>query len=104
MRFPILILRRVLNDLNHIKHQKCQELLDIEFFRPFTLKNLVSYLEVLDFDGMVCGKLYHNNQNENELKLYTFDQISSEVKFREVFKNSNIISLHNSFIKMFFKR
>ena len=56
IRFPILILRSVLHDLNHAKHQKWQELLSVEFFRPFPLKNLMSHLGVLDLDGMGCDK------------------------------------------------
>ena len=36
--FPILVHRRVLNDLNHAKRQKLQGLLDIGFFRLFPLK------------------------------------------------------------------
>ena len=54
--FPILILRRVLNDLNHAMRQKWQGLLDTEFFRLFPLKNLGSHPGVLGFDVMVYDK------------------------------------------------
>ena len=54
--FPILIPRRVLNDLNHAKHQKWQGLLDTGFFRLFPLKNLGSHPGVLGFDVIVYDK------------------------------------------------
>ena len=54
--FPILIPRRVLNDLSHAKPQKWQMLLDTGFFRLFPLKNLGSHPGVLGFDVMVYDK------------------------------------------------
>ena len=53
---PILVHRRVLNDLNHAKRQKLRGLLDIGFFRLFPLNDLRSHLEVLDFDIVVYDK------------------------------------------------
>ena len=61
----------------------------------------MSHQGVVDLCVMVYDKLCHNNQDENEQGLATFEQVSLGVNiWRKVFKYSNILfSLYN-----FFKR
>ena len=56
MEFPILIPRKMWNDLNHAKNQEWQGLLDIEFFQLFPLEYLGSHLGVVDLDEEVFDK------------------------------------------------
>ena len=65
------------SDLNHAKHQKWQGLLGTEFFQLFPSENVVLHQGVVDLCVMVYDKLCHNNQNENEQGLCTFDQVLS---------------------------
>ena len=74
--FPNLIPCRVLNDLNHAKHQKWQGLLGTEFFQLFPSGNVMSHQWLVDLCVKVYDKLCHNNQDENEQGHCTFDQVT----------------------------
>ena len=60
---------------------------------------------MVDIILMARGKLYHSNQDEDELVIYTSDQVFSKIKIRKVFKNSNILISHTDFLtEMFFPK
>ena len=77
-------------------------LLGIEFFLLFPLDQLGSHQ--IESVVLVYDILCRNSQDENGEELFTFDQVSYEVKNGKVFNNSEIpLSFNDFFIKMLFK-